>query len=78
MAALIIISLMILYVVLKVMFPVRWLPRKFWCFFGFHNWYEGSYSSPVWGRFERRCMECSERQYREYGGGKGWWVHYEE
>ena len=40
--------------------------RSFWCRLGFHNWYLGSYSSPVWGRTERRCMDCDEKQYRTY------------
>ena len=36
------------------------------CSIGFHNWYYGSYATPVWGRSERRCMDCKKTQYRDH------------
>lgn len=37
-----------------------------WCMVGLHEWYLGSYSNPVWGRTERRCLNCERRDYRAH------------
>jgi hypothetical protein len=33
------------------------------CWLGIHNWYRGNFSHPVWGRYERHCLDCDKRQY---------------
>lgn len=44
------------------------------CKIGCHRWYIGGFSTPVWGRPERRCMECEKRQFRT--PSPGGWVTY--
>lgn len=36
------------------------------CWFGLHEWYKGSFSFPVWGRYERHCLCCDKKQYNQY------------
>lgn len=31
------------------------------CWF-FHDWYYGSYQSPVYGRYERHCLACGQTE----------------
>jgi len=40
--------------------------KPFLCFIGLHEWYYGNFSSPVYGRSERHCLNCDKKQYREY------------
>lgn len=40
--------------------------RNLLCMFNIHNWYFGFYARPVWGRSERRCLDCNKKQYRTY------------
>jgi hypothetical protein len=50
--------------------------RSFWCRIGLHDWYHGSFSSPVWGRYERHCLECDKKQYAKYENKKRKWVDF--
>lgn len=54
-----------IYAQIKACF-IALVERSFWCNIGLHNWYHGSYSNPVWGRSERRCMDCPKKQHRVY------------
>jgi len=47
--------------------------ENFWCKIGLHDWYKGSFSFPVWGRYERHCLCCDKKQYRVYKP-KGKWI----
>ena len=49
---------------------------RFWCRLGLHEWYKGSFSSPVWGRYERHCLECDKKQYSQYKDKKQYWVDF--
>ena len=44
------------------------------CILGMHEWYYGSFASPVWGRSERRCLNCNKRQYDHYDEKKKKWI----
>jgi len=48
--------------------------RSLWCWLGLHDWYRGCFSSPVWGRYERHCLECDKKQHIKYDGKKSSWV----
>lgn len=50
--------------------------RSFWCRIGLHDWYKGHFSSPVWGRYERHCLECDKKQYSQYKENKQYWVDF--
>jgi hypothetical protein len=50
--------------------------RSFWCRIGLHEWYHGNFSSPVWGRYERHCLECDKKQYAKYENKKRIWVNF--
>jgi len=39
----------------------------------FHKWYYGIFAVPVYGRHERHCLDCPERQYKHKNGT---WVSY--
>jgi len=39
----------------------------------FHKWYYGTFAVPVYGRHERHCLDCPERQYKHKNGT---WVSY--
>jgi hypothetical protein len=51
---------------------------KWTCKIGIHHWYRGQFSYPVWGRWERHCLECEKRQYRIYENKRHKWITYEE
>ena len=53
---------------------VKEMIEKIFCFIGLHTWYIGSYSNPVKGRLERRCLNCSKKEFRNYKPLK--WVSY--
>jgi len=38
---------------------IRWR-----CRLSIHRWYYGHFIFPVYGRWERRCLECPETQYK--------------
>jgi hypothetical protein len=44
--------------------------KTIWCRLGLHDWYKGNFSYPVWGRYERHCLDCNKIQY--YDSGK--WI----
>lgn len=46
--------------------------KTFWCRIGLHDWYHGFFSYPVWGRFERHCLDCNKKQHRVYKPKLGW------
>lgn len=46
--------------------------KNFWCNLGLHDWYKGSFSFPVWGRFERHCLCCDKKQYKIYKPKEKW------
>lgn len=50
--------------------------RSFWCLIGLHDWYHGNFSTPVWGRHERHCLECDKKQYAKYENKKRLWVDF--
>ena len=50
--------------------------RSFLCQIGLHDWYKGSFSSPVWWRYERHCLECDKKQYSQYKDKKKYWVDF--
>lgn len=41
------------------------------CIF-FHDWYLGCFRYPVYGRWERHCLECGRKEYRV---GRKWTVY---
>ena len=56
--------------------PIGAIRRSFWCRIGLHDWYHGNFSSPVWGRYERHCLECYKKQYAKYENKKRKWVDF--
>jgi hypothetical protein len=50
------------------------LSERIACALGLHDWYLGQYANPVWGRTERRCLNCHKRQYATYSPAR--WVTY--
>ena len=56
--------------------PIGAVRRSFWCRIGLHDWYHGNFSSPVWGRYERHCLECYKKQYAKYENKKRKWVDF--
>ena len=54
------------------------MKMKLLCKIGWHNWYHGQFSYPVWGRWERHCLDCDKTQYREWNGKGHKWITFEE
>jgi hypothetical protein len=49
---------------------------KWSCRIGWHKWYYGRFMLPVYGRYERRCLECPKLQFVDYIGKKHHWVDF--
>lgn len=43
----------------------------------FHQWYHGNFTYPVYGRYERHCLICDEKQYSQWQGKKHNWISFE-
>lgn len=46
------------------------LGERIACALGAHNWYHGFFVVPVWGRYERHCLDCGKQQYKEFDKNK--------
>ena len=42
----------------------EWVMSIF-CKIGLHSWYEAMFAIPVWGRFERHCLNCNKKTILE-------------
>lgn len=49
---------------------------KWSCRLGWHKWYYGEFIKPVYGRYERHCLDCPKRQFAKYISKKRHWVDF--
>ena len=52
---------------------------NFWCWLDiWHKWYYGSFIAPVYGRYERHCLNCPKMEFAKYVGNKRIWVPFDK